>query len=218
MMKGFEALGITQIDLNNDGVPEHNWFEEVAEHLLDTQNIDGSWPWDPWGDEVLSTAWALLTLERAVPTIEIPVAVDIKPQSCPNPLNVKDKGVVPVAILGTEGFDVGQIDPTSVELEGVSPVTWAWEDVAEPFEPFVGKEDCFADCWAWMPTEEYPEYPGDGYMDLTLKFKAQELVTAVGDVQDGDCLVLHLDGSLKEEFDSTPILGEDVVWIKSKGQ
>ncbi|MHC4258556.1 MAG: right-handed parallel beta-helix repeat-containing protein [Planctomycetota bacterium] len=36
----------------------------------------------------------------------IPVAVDIKPQSCPNRLNVKSKGVFDVAILGTNDFDV----------------------------------------------------------------------------------------------------------------
>jgi hypothetical protein len=214
MMKGFEALGITAIDLDGDGVAEHCWFNEVAQHLVDTQNADGSWPWDCWGDQILSTAWALLTLERAVPPR--PVPVDIKPQSCPNPLNVKDKGVVPVAILGTEGFDVSQIDPASVELEGVSPLTWAWEDVAEPFEPFVGKEDCFADCWAWMCDEAYP---GDGYMDLTLKFDAQEVIAALGAVEDGDCLVLQLTGSLAGGgCGGGAFVGEDVVWIKKKGK
>jgi hypothetical protein len=218
MMKGFEGLGIELIDLDGDGVPEHDWFEEVATHLLDTQNVDGSWPSDCWGEPLLSTAWALITLERSVPTIEIPVAVDVNPQSCPNPLNVKDKGVLPVAILGTEGFDVGQVDPASVKLQGVSPLTWAWEDVAEPFEPFVGKEDCFADCWEWIPTEEYPEYPGDGYMDLTLKFDAQEVVAALGEVEDGDCLVLQLTGNMMEDYGGTPLVGEDVVWIKKKGK
>jgi hypothetical protein len=135
--------------------------------------------------------------------------VDIKPTSCPNPLNVKDKGVLPVAILGTEGFDVGQIDPATVELEGVAPLRWEWEDVATPFEPFVGKEDCFADC-----NEEGP----DGHMDLTLKFKAQEVVAALGEVEDGDCLVLHLPGNLTEEHGGGAFVGEDVVWIKAKGK
>ena len=31
----------------------------------------------------------------------IQISVDIKPQSCPNPVNVNAKGVLPVAILGT---------------------------------------------------------------------------------------------------------------------
>ena len=136
------------------------------------------------------------------------VAVDIKPQSCPNPLNVKSKGVLPVAILGTEDFDVTQVDPETVTLglegeEGVSPLRWDWEDVATPYEPFVGKEDCM-DC----TTEG-----SDGYMDLVLKFDAQAVVEAIGEVNGGDCLVLTLTGSLLEEFNGTPIEGEDVIII-----
>jgi hypothetical protein len=60
------------------------------------------------------------------------VDVDIKPGSCPNPLNVKSKGVLPVAILGTEDFDVGMIDPTSIMLAGVSAIRSSYEDVATP--------------------------------------------------------------------------------------
>jgi uncharacterized repeat protein (TIGR01451 family) len=143
------------------------------------------------------------------------VPADIKPQSCPNPLSTEDKGVVPVAIVGTEDFDAGQVDPASIRLEGVAPLRWAWEDVAEPFEPYVGKGDCFLDCWGWMGDEAYP---GDGYMDLTLKFKAQEVIAALGDVEDGDCPVLHLTGNLMDEYGGVPIFGEDVVWILKKGK
>jgi hypothetical protein len=46
------------------------------------------------------------------------IYIDIKPQSFPNPLNVKSKGVLPVAILGTEDFDVSEIDVSSILLEG----------------------------------------------------------------------------------------------------
>jgi hypothetical protein len=60
------------------------------------------------------------------------VAVDIRPRSCPNPLNVKSKGILPVAILGTEEFDVYDIDPVSVRLEGVAPIRSSYEDVATP--------------------------------------------------------------------------------------
>ena len=42
--------------------------------------------------------------------------VDIKPGSCPNPINVKSKGVLPTEILGTEDFDVTMVDPASVRL------------------------------------------------------------------------------------------------------
>jgi hypothetical protein len=213
MMKGFESLGIDMIDLDGDDVPEYDWFAGVAQHLVDTQNGDGSWPGDCWGEPVLSTAWALLTLERAVPEFQIEVPFDIKPQSCPNPLNVGQRGLLPVAILGTEEFDVAEIDPASVRLVNlvdpddpglhVAPLRWAFADVATPYEPFLGKEGAY-DCHECGP---------DGFLDLTLKFRVQEVVAALGEVADRDVLVLQIIGNLKEEFGGTPILGEDVVLI-----
>jgi hypothetical protein len=140
---------------------------------------------------------------------KIVVAMDIKPQSCPNPLNCKRKGVLPVAILGTEDFDVTQIDTELVQLElvGVHPLRVAFEDVATPFEPFTGKQDCL-EC-----TTEGP----DGFLDLTLKFDTQAVLDAIGPAEDEACLVLELTGKLKDEFDGTPIVGEDVVRFLCKG-
>ena len=135
---------------------------------------------------------------------EIDVAVDIKPQSCPNPLNVKKKGVLPVAILGTADFDVTQVDPSTLMLVGVSPLRWALEDVATPYAPFVGKEES-TDCNTLGP---------DGYLDLTLKFDAQEIVAALGSVSDGDVLILTLTGNL---LNGITINGEDVIIIIKKG-
>ena len=66
--------------------------------------------------------------------IPAPLDVDIRPASCPNPLNVNSRGVLSVAILGSEGFDVDQVDPDTVLLEGVSPLRWSWEDVGTPFD------------------------------------------------------------------------------------
>lgn len=216
LMKGFESEGIETITVNRGGNDvEVDWFDEISTAIVATQNADGSWPMDVWGDSMLATEWALLTLERvAPPPVAIPVPVDIKPQSCPNPLNVDSKGVLPVAILGTEDFDVTQVDPVSVCLTieglevGVSPLRWAYEDVATPYEPYLGKEYCM-DC-----TTEGP----DGYMDLSIKFKTQELVEILGlaGYPDGECIVLKLTGNLKEEFNGTPIAGEDVVRIIMK--
>jgi hypothetical protein len=98
-----------------------------------------------------------------------PVFLDIKPGSCPNPVNLKEKGILPVAILGTEDFDVKTIDPATIRLskEGVAgsvaPLRWSYEDVGTPLPS--GGEPC--DCW---------DLNGDGYMDLSLKFKAQDVV------------------------------------------
>lgn len=137
-----------------------------------------------------------------------PVPLDIKPQLCPNPLNTKSRGSFLLAILGTVDIDVRQIDVATVELEGVSPIWWRIKDVATPFEPFIQKEDAF-DC-----TNEGP----DGFLDLTLKFDTQEVIAAIGDVEDEEVLVLTLIGSLLEEFGGTPIEGKDVVIIQKKGK
>ena len=136
------------------------------------------------------------------------VFVDVKPGSCPNPLNLKSKGVLPVAILGTEDFDVTKINPESVKLKGVSPLRWKINDVATPYTSLIDKEFC-TDC-----NEEGP----DGFNDLTLSFKRQEIVEALGEVEDGECLALELSGTLLEEFGGTPFTGEDVVRLLKKGK
>jgi hypothetical protein len=63
---------------------------------------------------------------------EAAVAVDVRPRGCPNPINRKARGVLPVAILGTADFDVSEIDPTTVRLAGVPPAGFGFEDVATP--------------------------------------------------------------------------------------
>ncbi len=129
------------------------------------------------------------------------VSFDIKPQSCPNPVNVKSKGVLPVAILGSDVLDVEDIDYNSILLEGVAPLRSSYEDVASPVI-----EDTECAC----TTDG-----ADGYMDLTLKFKTQEIIAALGEVVDGELWMLHLTGNL---IDGTPIEGTDCIVIKNKGK
>ncbi|HEY91821.1 MAG TPA: terpene cyclase/mutase family protein [Dehalococcoidia bacterium] len=219
LMKGFEIAGIDTITVVRGGNPiEVDWFDEVSTRIVDTQEDDGSWLGGNWGNQELDTVWALLTLERiAPPPSDIPVPIDIKPTSCPNPLNVKGKGVMPAAILGTEDFDVSEIDPASVRLINaaldepveVAPLRWAYEDVAAPYPGGFSDPLDREDCWTEGP---------DGFMDLTLKFDAQEIVAAIGAVDDGDVIVLTLTGNLTEDAGGTAIIGQDIVWIKNKGK
>jgi hypothetical protein len=90
-------------------------------------------------------------------------------------------------------------------LEGVAPLRWSFEDVATPFEPYVGRADAY-DC---------NEFGDDGYSDLTFKFEALEVAAAIGDVSDGEVLVLTLTGYT---MDDIPIVGEDVVVILKKSK
>jgi hypothetical protein len=137
----------------------------------------------------------------------IPVFIDIKPQSCPNPLNLRSKGVVPVAILGTDELDVQQIDPTTIMLScedvevGIVPLRWAYEDVATPFEGQL------CDCHTLGP---------DGYLDLTLKFSTTELASLIEELGfvKGETILLSLTGNLLEEFDGSAISGDDCMRLQ----
>lgn len=53
------------------------------------------------------------------------VDIDIKPWSCPNSINLKSRGVVPVAILSTSSFDATTVDPATVTFGpgAASPTT-----------------------------------------------------------------------------------------------
>jgi hypothetical protein len=135
------------------------------------------------------------------PRPAIEVAVDIKPGSCTNPLNVKSRGVLPVTILGSAVFDVNTIDAGSVFLNGVRNVRSGYEDVAG----FIADaNDCECTTDALIP---------DGFLDLTLKFMTQDIVATFGEVNHGDILTLQLEGFL---FDETPVEGADCVVIRGK--
>jgi hypothetical protein len=148
---------------------------------------------------------------------DLPVAIDIKPGSCPNPLNIKSRGVLTVAILGTADFDVSTIDPVSIRLyyngtEVAAPIRSRIEDVATPF---IGDILSCNDCYISGP---------DGYQDLTVKFRTQDIVAGLSsDIEaetiiDGDCIGLQLKGSADIDDTTINFLGEDAVQILIKGK
>jgi hypothetical protein len=57
------------------------------------------------------------------------MTIDIKPGSEQNTINLKSKGVVPVAVLTTDGFDAATVDPVTVQFAGAAPVKWKLGDV-----------------------------------------------------------------------------------------
>ncbi|UCE02214.1 MAG: T9SS type A sorting domain-containing protein [Candidatus Latescibacterota bacterium] len=67
------------------------------------------------------------------PTCE--VELDLKPTSCPNPLNPRSNGVYPAAILGSELLDVTTIDVSTLELAGVAPIRTHVHDASGPWMP-----------------------------------------------------------------------------------
>jgi hypothetical protein len=124
------------------------------------------------------------------------VSLDLKPGSCPNPLNMNSHGLVPVAILGSESFDVHDIDVSSLPgRTGMHTI----EDVGTPFNgPLVDQFSC---------TEAGP----DGFDDLVFKIPMDEIFCA----PDGALGILVIGGDL---LDGTPFTGSDLgVVINKKG-
>ncbi|MCH8840377.1 MAG: hypothetical protein IH831_06800 [Planctomycetes bacterium] len=119
----------------------------------------------------------------------ISLALDIKPGSDENPVNLKSRGVLPVAVLSTDDFDTSDIDvetllfgdPLLLDVGGMAagPLRFAFEDVSD-----------------------------DGLVDLTLKFSLPELIDlgALGP----ESIAGLLTGTL---FDGTPIEGADSIRI-----
>ena len=136
------------------------------------------------------------------PPSALVLSVDIKPQSCPNPLNVGGKGLLPVAILGTAAFDVTKIDPSSVKLQGVSALRSAVEDLSTPFSG------------AHANANSCTTAGSDGFPDLVVFFDNQTVAAALGNVKSGDVLVLTVTGNLLPQFGGTPVTGQDIVVIK----
>jgi hypothetical protein len=137
------------------------------------------------------------------------VRLDIKPNSCPNPLNVQlfefaedgipaKGGVLPVAVLGTVDFDVYDIDVSTLLLEGVPPIMQGGgprvEDVATPSP---NTDECA--CTKFGP---------DGLDDLTMKFSAQHVISALSPGTPGETRTLTMMGTL---VDGTQFEAQDCV-------
>ncbi|MDB4308049.1 hypothetical protein N9985_02040 [Gammaproteobacteria bacterium] len=87
----------------------------------------------------------------------VPIAIDIKPGSDPNPVNPKSKGVIPVAVLGSMDFDATQVDFSTVE-----------------FGP--GKASPVHD-------GHVENVNGDGFEDMVFHFKTQGTGITCGDTE-----------------------------------
>ena len=136
-----------------------------------------------------STAEVSFTLVRIPVAEPAKVSIDIKPGSCPNSFNPKEKGVLPVAILGTKDLKVSSIDPKSIVLTrdggsaGVKPTRSSLEDVAS-----VSTKSCSCGFKSGRP---------DRKQDLSLKFDSQELVKKLG-IEDGEgCIRVTITGTLR---------------------
>jgi hypothetical protein len=142
----------------------------------------------------------------------VTVALDIKPGSCPNSFNPKEKGVLPAAILGSRNLKVTDIDPKSIRLTreggtaGVKPLRSSLEDVGSPS----GKT---CSCGVQSGKE-------DRKKDLTLKFDSQEVVKTLGIKKDDGCIRVTVTGVLRSSdpaVDGRPFTGSDYLRVLKTG-
>ncbi|HEY93673.1 MAG TPA: hypothetical protein G4O15_01885 [Dehalococcoidia bacterium] len=128
----------------------------------------------------------------------IPVVIDIKPGSDPNPFNVKSKGKIAVALLGTAELDVMTVDPESLVL--VNP------EYAFPAGPSVSPLRC--------SLEDSNE---DGILDIVVLYNKEDLrPLTVTKVPHGYEMAIGMRGNLKAEYTRDPIYGEDIIVVLNK--
>jgi hypothetical protein len=171
----------------------------------------------PNGETIITRTWSAAdicdkaTCDQTI-TIEEPPppgdpGLDIKPTSCPNPINVGSNGVIPVALTGAAGFDVGQVNQTSLLLsrnDGVGgsiapdPSKFSVADTATPFA------GTLCDCHT---------LGADGVLDLNMKFakQATEAALQLGTVPNGTFLQLDLTGTL---LDGTSFTVSDCIRVQ----
>ena len=172
----------------NDVLYSHTWGPtSVGDWIVTIDPISGITT--PLGQIPENSERAALSALDFGPEPTSFVLVDIKPGSSPNSVNLRSQGLLPVAILSTDEFDVSDVDidsllfgdPLLIDNGGtaVTPLRNAFEDVS-----------------------------GDGFLDLTLKFSIADLVEyeALGP----DTIEGLLTGAL---LDGTPIAGMDSIRI-----
>jgi hypothetical protein len=147
------------------------------------------------------------TLEIAADRVTVHVAgqvqvaahLDVQPGGCPNSLGVNKRGVIPVALVGSDGFDVTAVDVSSVLLNGVPPVRSSIEDVTSPYSG----DGCGC-----------AEDTLDGVPDLSFKVDAPSLLATLAGSAPGDEVPVTLTGAL---LDGTPFEASDCVRLVGGG-
>jgi hypothetical protein len=145
---------------------------------------------------------------QTIDVLKIPVSLDILPGQCPNVFKENDCSYLPITILGSATFDVTKVKWDSLRLYGefceggpVKPKCFQLGDVATPY---TANDMCGCNTLG-----------GDGYLDLTLKFKRSEIAHALGlcDLPAGSAVHVVVTGKL-HGCDSCKFIGTDCLVVQ----
>lgn len=132
---------------------------------------------DPIEDSTMSDSLDYLHVLRNTVSVvcrppgPLNVAFDVRPGGCPNPFNPDSNGTLPVAILGSPGVNVADIDVNSIEIFGLAPDDRRnLSDTGTPFTGLDPENPVFTACTS---------AGADGTVDLNLKFNFPEIAQAL---------------------------------------
>jgi hypothetical protein len=185
------CLGTTNSSFSNDTnhqlfYTETNLNQDEFDHALVFLNPN------PPGGYII--AWEDLweggdkDFQDMILTMNAHIDVDIKPYSYPNAINIKNKGVIPVAVFGTDTFDVTTINSSTVFFGSTG--TEAQVNMHPNGKYHQGFEDINM----------------DGYLDMVFHFRTQDTGFNIGDT------IGMLTG---ETYSGVSIMGSDSVRINA---
>jgi len=187
----FDNTELTISDIQWTDPPQPGFISNVVcTDLITNQPTTVTWTTDsititiPASFPIPADIFCEFTAEHPDPDPTIDVDIDIKPGSDPNSINTKSRGVVPVAILGSDSFDVTDVDVTTLTFgpDGASPV----HDLSDP-ETY---------------DEHLQDVNDDGFLDLVSHYSQKEVGLCVDDTE------ATISGTL---LDGTPFEGTDSV-------
>ncbi len=196
--------GVTIIQFNN--INDVEWTQDITIAAADMLSITGDAIVDIFvdlnGNQAMGVGVGFQPNEffEVTLTYEVtPTCLDIKPGSCPNPINAKSRGFIPMALTGSADFDVLDIDIASLELsraDGVGGSVMPREGPPGPHTTVgdVATPICGGDVEPCECTTDGP----DGTDDLVMHFATPEVVAELElfDVNSGTVVKLCVSGTL----------------------
>ncbi len=135
---------------------------------------------------------------QTVSVLKVEAELDIKPTSCPNPLNRTSNGYLPVGLLGTADFDVTTVNISSLRISRGDCVG----GTVAPHEGPPGPHTVLSDVGTPLPGDpcDCHGLGGDGIPDLSMKFSTPEVVAALqlDALPEGTVVELVVTGSMAD--------------------